>query len=287
MYKQPVNFRIGGPVTPVVKQLLFINISVFIIQWIMLNLFHNNLIAEIFGLSHEGFILQFKLWQPFTYMFLHGGWLHLIFNMIAIWMFAGELEEKWGSRAFLKYYIYSGIGAGIFIALVNWLTYTGINSPYTVGASGAIYGILLAYGMTWPNREVLLYFVLPIKIKYLVLIFGLMGFLGTVSNILNPLESNISHIGHLGGLIAGYIIIKYRLRKYGLNNKTVINQYLRKRKLNKHKELIENRIKAKKIIDTMLVKIAKNGMQSLSSKEKRDLEWARQNYHHDKNEPIH
>ena len=129
--------------------------------------------------------------------------------------------------------------------------------PVTLGASGAIYGILLAYGWTWPNRQVLLYFVLPIKVKYVVIVFGLIEFFGTLSSA-SGTGGNISHIGHLGGLISGLIFILIRMRKthtsYTVKKEAadnVISRAMKKRRMNKKKMEIETRIQAKKIIDEL------------------------------------
>ena len=166
-----------------VKKLLIINAAIFLVQQFF-RIFMPGYLEDLFGLSHEGLVFQFRVWQVFTYMFLHAGWMHVIFNLLALWMFAGELELLWGSRFFLRFYLLCGTGAGLFIAAMNGIAFQEYGqSPVTIGASGAIYGILLAYGMTWPNREVLLYFLFPIRMKYLVLAFGLIEFFGTLSTV--------------------------------------------------------------------------------------------------------
>jgi membrane associated rhomboid family serine protease len=223
-------------------------------------------------------------------MFLHGSWMHIIFNLLGLWMFAGELEQSWGSRSFIKYYLYCGAGAGFFIMLMNFLVFSKYSvSPITIGASGAIYAVLLAYGITWPNREVLLYFVIPIKIKYLVIGFGLIEFFGTLSTATGT-GGNISHIGHLGGFFSGLIYI-FSQRRPGKRSTTkkngVVEQALKSARLKKKKQEIETRIKAKKIIDELLAKIAKNGMSSLTDEEKKKLEWARKNYFPEGKETLH
>ena len=291
MYQQKINVRFGGPVTPIVKKLMIINGSIFLIQKFF-GMFSPGTIELLFGLHYVGFIHEFKLWQPITYMFLHGGWLHIIFNLIALWMFAGELEQKWGSRLFLRYYLYSGIGAGLFIAVMNYIIFVRFgSSPVTIGASGAIYALLLAYGMTWPNREVLLYFLIPVKIKYLVIGFGLLEFFGTISSA-SGAGGNISHVGHLGGLISGFLILMYRSRTSRSDTRTkatptMFTESARKTRIKKKKREIETRIRAKKIIDELLEKIARNGMSSLSPEEKRNLEWARKHYYPEDNDTVH
>ena len=293
MIGRNVNIRIGGPLTPVVKKIMIINGIVFLIQQIIGRLYPGY-IEYIFGLHHIGFAQEFKLWQILTYMFLHGGWFHIILNLIGLWMFAGELEQIWGSAQFLRYYLTTGTGAGFFIALMNYFIYDQYHAdPVTMGASGAIYAILLAYGLTWPNRTVLLYFVIPIKIKYLVIIFGLIEFFGTLSTAAGT-GGNISHIGHLGGLISGLLYIFIRLKRTSdikqANQKSEDNfiyRALKRVRLKRKKKEIETRIKAKRIIDDLLEKIARNGMSSLTPGEKKNLEWARRHYYPDNDDTVH
>jgi len=291
MYGRNTQLRIGGPVTPVVKRLMIINAVIFILQYAA-HQFQPFALSEIFGLSHIGFAQEFKIWQIFTYMFLHGGLFHLLFNLLALWMFAGELEELWGSTRFLKYYLYTGTGAGICIALMNFLLQSrGI----TIGASGAIYAILLAYGMTWPNREVLLFLVVPVKMKYLVIGYGAIELYATFVSASGQ-GDNISHIAHLGGLIFGFIIISYQNKKPSPQsskksnkspNQGLLNDGFKKIRLKKKQKEIETRIKAKKIIDELLEKIAKTGMSSLTQEERKRLEWARKHYYPEGNDTLH
>jgi membrane associated rhomboid family serine protease len=291
MLRQNVNIRIGGPLTPGVKKLLIINAAVFIVQQIA-GLFYPGAMEQLLGLSHQGLVHELKLWQILTYMFLHGGWFHIIFNLLGLWMFAGELEQLWGESYFIRFYLFSGMGAGFFIAVMNFFIYEKYQvNPLTLGASGALYAILLAYGWTWPNRQVLLYFVIPIKVKYLVLVFGFIEFFGTLSTEAGT-GGNISHIGHLGGLISGFVLILIYLKKSGNKMQTEgSNNYfariIKKRRLRIKNSEIDVRIQAKKIIDELLEKIARQGMSSLSQKEKKDLEWARKHYYPDNDEILH
>jgi len=289
MYQKNITIRFGGPLTPGVKKLLILNGTIFLAQQI-LNLFLDGRIIEVlFGLSHEGFIQNFMLWQPFTYMFLHAGWFHIFFNLLGLWMFAGDLENYLGEKRFLKYYLFSGFGAGLIIASMNYYVFLkyGISS-ITIGASGALYAVLLGYAMLWPDREVLLYFLIPIKIKYLLLAFGLIEFFGTLSTVSGK-GGNISHIGHIGGLIAGFFLMK-KYMKIPLKKTKNISFFeklkRRKRLKNKRKE-IDDRIEAKKIIDELLAKIARSGMSSLTVEEKNKLEWARRHYYPGSNETVH
>ncbi len=148
---------------------------------------------------------RFWLWQPVTYLFLHAGLLHLGFNLLVLWMFGCELERMWGSRFFLKYYFLCGVGAGLCIALLSPAPPTPPYMPVpTVGASGALYGILLAYGIIFPNRSILLWFILPIRAKHFVLIIGALAFYSTLTQ---P-GSGVSHVAHLSGLLIGYIYLR-------------------------------------------------------------------------------
>jgi len=292
MLQQTAGFRFGGPLTQTVKKLLIINGGIFLFQQFC-NLFFPGVIENFFGLSQTGLISNFMIWQIFTYMFLHGGWFHIIFNLLVLWMFGGDLEDRWGKNLFLHYYIFSGVGAGVFIAIINYILYSNYGlSPPTIGASGAIFGILLAYALTWPNREVLLYFLIPVKVKYLIIGLGVMEFFGTLSTVSGS-GGNISHIGHLGGIISGYIYIVYKSKKQSSENlfskgiSTYFNQKLKDKRIKKKQKEIETRIKAKKIIDNLLEKIARDGMSSLSPNERRNLEWARKHYYPENGDIVH
>ncbi len=148
------------------------------------------LVLQPFG---EGFLP----WQLVTYMFLHADFYHIFFNLFALWIFGQALEQLWGTKRFLIYYFLTGIGAGIIQLFVS--------SGYTIGASGAVFGILLGFGMMYPNRRIMLLFPpIPIKAKYFV------GFYGALElfNGLTRVDSGIAHFAHLGGLLVGFILIK-------------------------------------------------------------------------------
>jgi membrane associated rhomboid family serine protease len=289
---QRYQIKFGGNLTAAVKALLIINSAIFLLQW-SADFFYSGQIlsakfSDIFGINHQGFILNHYFWQTFTYMFLHGGWLHIIFNLLTLWMFGSELEMTWGSRKFIIYYLISGIGAGLCIALLNYYMYTqnpDTREITTIGASGAIYALLLAYGLLWPNREVLLYFLFPIKIKYLLIVFGLIEFFGTLSSLKGP-SSSISHIGHIGGLITGFILFMLWKRK---TRKTewFFTRFFKRRRFKQKQKEIDIRIKAKQIIDDLLDKIAHEGLSSLTDKEKKDLDWARKFYYPSDRDTMH
>jgi membrane associated rhomboid family serine protease len=152
-------------------------------------------------------VFQFPwfVYQLFTYLFLHGGIGHLVFNMLALWMFGTPLEQTWGTKRFLKYYFLCGVGAGICDVVVNVLLG---NHTRTIGASGAIYGLLLAFGVLFPDTQVLMYFLFPIKAKYLVMIYGAVELLLA----LGSRNSGISNLAHLGGMLFGLLYLKVPLR---------------------------------------------------------------------------
>jgi membrane associated rhomboid family serine protease len=197
-------FSFGYGLTPVVKNLMIIMGSVFLIQ-----MFITRWVDYYFGLIPLMVWKKYFLWQLLTYIFLHGGLSHILFNLLALWMFGGELENYWGSKKFLRYFLYCGIGAGVC---------TVIFSPYqfvpVIGASGAIYGILLAFGWLFPNRPILIYFLLPIPAKYFVIIFGLIELFSSMQGT----GGGVAHLTHLGGLLFGifymtYPVIRQKIRR--------------------------------------------------------------------------
>jgi membrane associated rhomboid family serine protease len=199
-----VQYSFGGPMTPAVKWLLIVTAAAFFIQTLLEKLLGIQL-GTYLGVVPYFVKHRFWLWQPVTYLFLHAGLLHLGFNLLVLWMFGCELERMWGSRFFLKYYFLCGVGAGLCIALLSPAPPTPPYMPVpTVGASGALYGILLAYGIIFPNRSILLWFILPIRAKHFVLIIGALAFYSTLTQ---P-GSGVSHVAHLSGLLIGYIYLR-------------------------------------------------------------------------------
>ena len=142
------------------------------------------------------------IWQVFTSMFLHGSLIHIGFNMFVLWQLGQLLERVWGSAYFLKYYLVCGIGSGITVVLVNLLTSGELG--LTVGASGAVYGLLLAFGMLFPNQILYMFFAIPMQAKYAVIVLTVAAIFFQLSGTL----SGISHIGHLGGLVFGFLLLK-------------------------------------------------------------------------------
>lgn len=188
----------GGPVTRTVKALIAVNVAVYLLQ-IISHLLGSSFIDWYFGLVPARVTNELMVWQLATYMFLHGGVFHLFFNMLTLFMFGNELERYWGTPRFLNYYFITGIGAGICSWAVSPNSFSVV-----IGASGAIYGLLLAYGVTYPNRVVYLNFLLPLKVKWLVLIMGAMAFLSSLGGA----DSGVASIAHLGGMLVGYLVLK-------------------------------------------------------------------------------
>jgi len=193
-----VQLSFGGPTTPSVKILLIATAATFFLQAITQR-FLGFYLEPLFGLVPYLVTHRFFLWQPFTYLFLHGGVFHLLFNLLVLWMFGCELERVWGQRFFLKYFFVCGTGAGIVVALLS-----SSSLVPTIGASGALYGVLLAYGLLFPDRQILLWFVLPIRAKHFVLFIGAIAFYST----LTLPGSGISHLAHLSGLLIGYLYLR-------------------------------------------------------------------------------
>jgi len=186
-----------------VKYLVVANLAVFVWQ----SLASAPEIVQIFGLTPYLVIRKLFLWQVVTYLFLHGDFFHILFNMFALWMFGSELERHWGSREFLKFYLITGIGAGLFSVVLE------PNSLIpTIGASGAVYGILMAYGMMFPERYIYLYFLFPVKVKYFVAALGLLAFVSTLGS---P-GSTIAHVAHLGGMVVALLYLRHWLSLSGI-----------------------------------------------------------------------
>jgi membrane associated rhomboid family serine protease len=196
------SFSFGpGPLSQALKALIVTNVVLFLAAFFIPSL------ISVFGLRPAD-VLTGRLYQLATYMFLHGNVGHVLFNMLALWMFGTELERTWGTRAFLRYYFIVGIAAAVSTTLVSLVLPFAASTFYTttIGASGAIYGLLLAYGLLFPNRPIMLYFVFPIPAKYFVMILGAVALLMAVSDS----GGGVAHITHLGGLIAGYLLLRGR-----------------------------------------------------------------------------
>ena len=186
-----------------VKWLLISNVGVFLLTSLFGRWLVNDL--PLLDLAPVAVVKHFALWQLVTYLFLHGSVSHLLFNMLALWMFGVPLERTWGTRRFLKYYFLCGIGAGLCDVALH--AATGNWNTRTIGASGAIFGLLMAFGVLFPNQTVLMDFLFPIKAKYMVMIYGAVALYASFQSS----NDGVSNIAHLGGMIFGYIYLKGRV----------------------------------------------------------------------------
>lgn len=200
-----------GMFPPVIKFILMINVAVFILQYFVMEIVYigglpmSAYFFNYFALQTTNFSFSFAEnsfwpWQLLTFQFMHGGLWHLFFNMFAIWMFGIELENSWGSRRFLFYYLLTGIGAG--------LVQLAIHAGPTIGASGGVFGVLLAFGMMNPDRKIFIFPIfIPIKAKYFVMIYaGIELFLGITGS---SATDGIAHLAHVGGAATGFLLIKF------------------------------------------------------------------------------
>jgi membrane associated rhomboid family serine protease len=193
----------GPPFTPpIVKQLLIATACVFVAQLLI------GQISDVFAVRPYDVWQRLYLWQPFTYMWLHGGFLHVALNCFVLWMFGSPLAMAWGPKRFLRFYLVCGVGAGVLIASVPYLIYL-LGAPQytlgipTVGASGAIYGVILAYSLTWPDRTIMLIFP-PVAFRAIWLIPALFF----MSLVFEGPGSNVSHLGHLSGAAVGWLYLR-------------------------------------------------------------------------------
>lgn len=258
------DFTPQSALPPAIKVLLIANGALFVGQLLMGSLADFSLVSFA-GLS-PAMVADGAIWQLVTYMFLHGNLLHLLFNMLALWMFGRDLEYDWGSREFLKYYFICGTGAGIVTLAALWGKAT-----FTIGASGAVYGILLAFGMAYPNRYIFLWFLIPIKAKYFVILFGALELLASLSST----SDGVAHLTHLGGLVIGFVYLRLsdaRIRfpaplawlgRWRAQRK---GRQLRRR-WDEHRELMEE-------VDRILDRINEVGYEGLTPDEREILERA-------------
>ena len=254
-----------------IRVLLIVNIVVFLLS----NLLGiNNFVYRFFGLVPTSVLGQGFVWQFFTYMFVHGGLGHIFMNMFVLWMFGMELENYWGKKEFLKYFLITGLGSG----LITYLFSMGSSIP-VIGASGAIYALLLAFGMMFPDRRIYIYFLFPIKAKYFVMIIGAMTFFSSLGGS----TGGISHLTHLGGLIVGFIYFKKQIiwneiqlffKKFYITNpfKNIIRKEEKEKpKSTKTSSSYETDETMREQVDMILDKIGQSGYDSLTEQERKIL----------------
>lgn len=202
--RRTVMYQFGpGPVTPAVKLLLWANVGMFVLTWAAPEL------VVLLGLQPAAVVFGLRLWQPVTYMFLHAGVSHILFNMLALWMFGVDLERQWGRSFFLRYYFVAGVGGAattMVLALVPGPIGQAMWGSLTVGASGAIYGLLVAYAVSFPHRPIYIWALFPIPARIFVLIMGALAFMSSVGGD----QGGVANAAHLGGLVIGYLYLKTR-----------------------------------------------------------------------------
>ena len=242
--------------TNAIKVLVSVNFGIFVLQTLSNA---EGLFFPLFGLVPRMVWSELMIWQPFTYLFFHGGIWHVLINMFVLWMFGSELERLWGKSHFLKFYFVTGVGSGLLTMLFSLQSITPI-----VGASGAVYGVLLAYGLTYPNRQIYLYGIIPIKSIWFVIGIGMIAFMSSFNNI-----SEVSHITHLSGMLIGYLMLKRPVEWsslwFSIRKRTLEYRVVQEEKKATYRQKIE------KDIDIILDKINREGFDSLSQKEQDSL----------------
>ena len=212
-----------GPMTPAVKAILYTNVAAFLITY-----FTGDLMPDVLGLSPKAVFERLEVWRLATYLFIHDaqGFTHILFNMLSLWMFGVDLERRWGTQAFVRYYAVTGIGAGIATAVVSLMPFDvtrSIYTPTTIGASGAIYGLLLAWAVLFPHRQILFMFIFPLPARVAALLMGAMSFMAAASGR----SGSVAEATHLSGLLIGWIYLngpknlqldlQYRLTKWRMD----------------------------------------------------------------------
>ncbi len=261
----------------ITKYLLGINIGVFIIDMLFGQVLHmDNLLGLHFVLAPN-----FHVFQLVTYMFMHGGWTHLFFNMFALWMFGCVIEQTLGAKRFLFYYLVCGIGAGITQELAQtgeYLLAGYLNLGPTVGASGAIYGILLAFGMLYPTQKIFIFPIpVPIKAKWFVIIYAAIELFSAIGSS----NDGVAHAAHLGGMLFGLILLRiWKHRRHIPRRHRQSSVKTQKRQKfhyqsatpnTSHEPDTQSVAKDSQAVDAILDKIRTSGYDSLTLEEKQAL----------------
>ena len=206
-----MRLNFGGPPTPVVRVFLWLNGLIYLFMlltekkmFLSTGRSYSEIATLLLGVTPQAFLQDFALWQPITYMFVHLTFSHVFFNMLGLWFFGPDLESYFGSKKFFRYYMFTGFGAGMVSVLA------GI---HTIGASGAIFGLLLAYAMVYPNRQIYLYGIFPVRAKYFVAFFGL---LQLVFFVTEGSGSQTNHLAHLSGIAFGLLWFLLQGRHFNL-----------------------------------------------------------------------
>ena len=294
------------------KNLLIVNFLTFVATWVLQ--LRGVDLTQLLGL-HFFLASDFHFYQFFTYMFLHGGFTHIFFNMFALWMFGSVIERVWGPKKFIFYYICCGIGAGVAQELVQYVNYSiegiaayqyvnaggiqmttdaYINLWTTIGASGAVYAILLAFGMIFPNERLFIIpFPFPIKAKWLVAGYIVIELISAMSG---P-GDGVAHMAHLGGMLFGFLLIRYwqkhpdSSQRFGRSRGQEFFESMKRRYDQRQRNQHNTRMQAEEMqrrretdqeynarqrqnqeeVDAILDKIRKSGYDSLTKEEKKKL----------------
>lgn len=277
---------------PVIKNLLIINAAVFFVQILGSEIIVSGdtalsqVLIKYFALIPIGVFSDttFYPWQLITYQFMHGGFGHIFFNMFALWMFGMEIENMWGPKKFLLFYLGAGVIAGLCHLFISPLL--GAVPAPTIGASGAVYAVLIGFALFFPERYIFLYFLIPVKAKYLIGFLIVFEFLA-----INSAHSNIAHLAHLGGALAGFLFIWFD-KSSNIDLKAMVRRTkfkssvssgskydifekgndVQEAKFYDIKESKDEKIEvSQEEIDRILDKISQSGYQNLTAREKKIL----------------
>lgn len=265
----PFNYY-SMPISRAVKFLLGANVLVFL----FLILFNQELSAiKLFGLIPSEVVEHGRIWQPLTYLFLHDGWMPLLMNAVALYFFGTDVEREMGTRNFCLLYFFSGVGAGLTAVILSPFSHLP-----TIGASGAVFGLLTAYGVLFPNRvvSVVLFFIFPVQMRArnVALFFGFLEFLFLVND--RGGVGGVSRMAHLSGIVFGYLYMRYEI--YILDWVTAVEGWILRREENNPNGSGNKDTYITRTIDPILDKISKQGIHSLTRKERKILERAKKKF---------
>ncbi len=209
-YNRPAGIGGFNLLPPIIKKIIIINIVVFLIQMLFENISFGDYpgwyvvnryfaLNPLFGLDPAGQEFNFQIWQIFSYQFMHGGFSHIFWNMFMLWMFGNEIENIMGSKKFLFFYLLSGVGAAAFQLLLAPMLSSHL--AFTIGASGAVYGVMIAFALFFPDRQIYVYFLFPVKAKYLIAFLVIIEFMA-IGNM-----DVVAHLAHIGGALTGFVFI--------------------------------------------------------------------------------
>lgn len=218
-----VNFAMA-PLTPAIKWIIIVNVAIWFVLQVVLEPLFKVPITGFMALTPADVLFNYHIWELVTYMFAHSLQVfHILFNMLMLWLFGNELEQVWGSRRFLIYYFLTGIGAALIYCLGTALYAFITGNTHSliipvVGASGAIYGIMLAYGILFGDRTVYFFMIFPMKARFFVILMGLIEFSNLMSS--QVAGSEVAYLAHLGGLISGFLIFAYQRIRANIRKRT-------------------------------------------------------------------